>query len=128
MHNSFSYHLTPGGLDDGIAARCALGCTVFPGGIGNTELQLQAMAELRPDAYVGTPSFLRILLEKAAETGIALPLADEGLLGGEAFPPSLRDWLRRARHRRPTRATPPPTSASSPTRPRRAKAWCSTKA
>jgi phenylacetate-CoA ligase len=72
----------------------ALGCTVFPGGVGNTELQLQAMGELRPDGYTGTPSFLRIVLEKAAETGLALPSLKKALLSGEAFPPSLRDWLR----------------------------------
>jgi phenylacetate-CoA ligase len=62
--------------------------------VGNTELQLQAMADLRPDAYCGTPSFLRILMEKAAETGQALPSLRKALVSGEAFPPSLRDWLR----------------------------------
>jgi phenylacetate-CoA ligase len=93
VHNSFSYHLAPGAwmMDNGAMA---LGCTVFPGGVGNTELQLQAMAELRADAYAGTPSFLRILLEKAAETGVALPSLKKALVSGEAFPPSLRDWLR----------------------------------
>ncbi len=92
VHNSFSYHLTPGAwmMDSGAQA---LGCTVFPGGVGNTEMQLQAMAELRADAYVGTPSFLRILIEKAAETGVALPSLKKALVSGEAFPPSLRDWL-----------------------------------
>jgi phenylacetate-CoA ligase len=92
VHNSFSYHLTPGAwiMESGALA---LGCTVFPGGVGNSELQLQAMADLRPDAYAGTPSFLRILLEKAAETGVALPSLKKALVSGEAFPPSLRDWL-----------------------------------
>jgi phenylacetate-CoA ligase len=92
MHNSFSYHLTPGAwiMESGAQA---LGCTVFPGGVGNTELQLQALAELRADAYAGTPSFLRILLEKAAESGLALPSLKKALVSGEAFPPSLRDWL-----------------------------------
>jgi phenylacetate-CoA ligase len=71
----------------------AIGCAVFPGGVGNTELQLQAMVDLRPDAYCGTPSFLRIALEKAAEAGIALPSLRKALVSGEAFPPSLRDWL-----------------------------------
>jgi phenylacetate-CoA ligase len=93
VHNSFSYHLTPGAWMMDAGAR-ALGCTVFPGGVGHTEMQLQAMAELRADAYAGTPSFLRILLEKAAETGVALPHLKKALLSGEAFPPSLRDWLR----------------------------------
>jgi len=92
VHNSFSYHLTPGAwiMESGALA---LGCTVFPGGVGNTELQLQAMTDLRPDAYTGTPSFLRILIEKAAETGVALPSLKKALVSGEAFPPSLRDWL-----------------------------------
>jgi phenylacetate-CoA ligase len=93
VHNSFSYHLTPGAwmMESGAQA---IGCAVFPGGVGNTELQLQAMADLRPDAYCGTPSFLRILLEKAAEAGMALPSLKKALVSGEAFPPSLRDWLR----------------------------------
>ena len=92
VHNSFSYHLTPGGLMMESGA-LALGCTVFPGGVGNTELQLQAITELRPDAYAGTPSFLKILVEKAAEAGTDISSLKKALLGGEAFPPSLRDWL-----------------------------------
>ena len=92
IHNSFSYHLTPAGsmMETGALA---LGCTVFAGGVGNTELQLQAMADLKPHAYCGTPSFLRIVMEKAAETGLALPSLTKALVSGEAFPPSLRDWL-----------------------------------
>ena len=92
VHNSFSYHMTPGAwiMESGALA---LGCTVFPGGVGNTELQLQAMTDLRPDAYAGTPSFLRILLEKAAELNLPLPSLRKALVSGEAFPPSLRDWL-----------------------------------
>ena len=92
VHNSFSYHLTPAGamLESGAHA---LGCSVFPGGTGQTEQQLEAMVALRPDGYVGTPSFLRILLEKAATLNIALPGLTKALLSGEAFPPSLRDWL-----------------------------------
>ena len=91
-HNCFSYHLTPGGLMMESGA-LALGCTVFPGGVGNTELQLQAMAELKPDAYIGTPSFLKILVEKAAEAGANIASVKRALVSGEAFPPSLRDWL-----------------------------------
>lgn len=92
VHNSFSYHLTPAGaMMEGGAH--ALGCTVFPGGVGNTELQLQAMRDLRPQAYVGTPSFLKILLDKAAESGLRLDSLRRALLSGEAFPNSLRDWL-----------------------------------
>jgi phenylacetate-CoA ligase len=71
----------------------ALGCTVFPGGTGQTEQQVQAMAELQPAGYIGTPSFLKIILEKAAEMGVALPSVTKAMFGGEAYPPSLRDWF-----------------------------------
>ncbi len=92
VHCSFSYHLTPAGSMMETGAH-AVGCAVFAGGIGNTELQLQAVAELRPHGYIGTPSFLRILLEKAAESGIPARSITKALLSGEAFPPSLRDWF-----------------------------------
>ena len=92
VHNSFSYHFTPAGsmLESGAHA---LGCSVFPAGVGQTELQLQAIASLRPAAYVGTPSFLRILLEKAAETGSDCASLQRAVVSGEAFPPSARAWL-----------------------------------
>jgi phenylacetate-CoA ligase len=91
-HCSFSYHLTPAGsmMESGAHA---VGCTTFAGGIGNTELQLQAIAELRPHGYIGTPSFLKLLVEKAAETGTPILTLAKASVGGEAFPPSLRDWL-----------------------------------
>lgn len=91
VHNSFSYHLTPAGSMMETAAH-ALGCTVFPGGVGNTELQVQAAVDLQPHGYIGTPSFLKILLEKAAEKGVALASMRKAMLSGEAFPPSLREW------------------------------------
>ncbi|HEY4664063.1 MAG TPA: AMP-binding protein, partial [Comamonas sp.] len=72
----------------------ALGCTVFPGGTGQTEQQVQAMAELRPAGYVGTPSFLKLIVEKAQGMGVSVPSVRKALVSGEAFPPSLRDWLR----------------------------------
>jgi phenylacetate-CoA ligase len=92
VHNAFSYHLTPAGsmMETGAAA---LGCAVFPGGVGNTELQLQAMQDLAPDGYAGTPSFLRILLERADAAGLALPSLRKASVGGEAFPAALRDSL-----------------------------------
>jgi phenylacetate-CoA ligase len=70
----------------------ALGCCVIPGGVGNTEQQLDAIRDLRPSAYSGTPSFLRILVEKAEQAGQPLPI-HKALVSGEACPPSLRDWL-----------------------------------
>jgi phenylacetate-CoA ligase len=92
IHNCFSYHFTPAGsmLETGAHA---LGCAVFPGGTGQTDQQVQAMAELRPDGYVGTPSFLRIILEKADEQGVALPSLRRALFSGEAFLPAFRDAL-----------------------------------
>ncbi|WP_295551055.1 phenylacetate--CoA ligase family protein [Limnohabitans sp. Rim8] len=91
VHNCFSYHLTPGAwiMESGAHA---LGCAVIPGGVGNTEQQLAAVADLRPVAYSGTPSFLKILIEKAAEAGQKLSIS-KALVSGEACPPSLRDWF-----------------------------------
>jgi phenylacetate-CoA ligase len=92
VHNCFSYHMTPGAFIFESAAH-AVGCTVFPAGVGQTEQQLEAIAALRPTAYTGTPSFLRILCEKAQEAGVDISSIRKGLVGGEAFPPSLRDWF-----------------------------------
>lgn len=92
IHNCFSYHFVPAGSMMETGAH-ALGCTVFAGGTGQTEQQVQAMAELRPAGYIGTPSFLKIILEKAADLGVALPGVRKAMFGGEAFPPSLRDWF-----------------------------------
>jgi len=92
VHNSFSYHMTPAGSIMERGAH-ALGCSVFAGGTGQTEQQLEAIVDLRPAGYVGTPSFLKILLEKAQEKQQALPSLRKALVSGEAFPPSLRDWL-----------------------------------
>ena len=89
VHNTFSYHFTPAGAMLEGGAR-AIGCTVFPAGVGQTELQVQAIARLRPNAYVGTPSFLNILLDKAAELGEDVRSLEKGLVTGEALPPSLR--------------------------------------
>jgi phenylacetate-CoA ligase len=92
IHNCFSYHFVPAGSMMETGAH-ALGCTVFAGGTGQTEQQVQAMAELRPAGYIGTPSFLKIILDKAAEMGVPLPSVTKALVSGEAFPPSLRDWF-----------------------------------
>jgi phenylacetate-CoA ligase len=92
VHNAFSYHMTPGAFIMEAGAH-AVGCTVFPAGVGQTEQQLQAIADLRPTAFAGTPSFLRILLEKAQEAGTDIASLTKALTGGEALPPSLRDWF-----------------------------------
>jgi phenylacetate-CoA ligase len=93
IHNCFSYHFVPAGsmMESGAHA---VGCTVFPGGTGQTEQQVQAIGHLQPAGYIGTPSFLKIIVEKAAELNQPLPKSfSKAMLGGEAFPPSLRDWL-----------------------------------
>lgn len=93
IHNCFSYHFVPAGsmMESGAHA---VGCTVFPGGTGQTEQQVQAIQHLQPSGYIGTPSFLKIIVEKALELGQPLPKSfNKAMLGGEAFPPSLRDWL-----------------------------------
>ncbi|MBS0326949.1 MAG: AMP-binding protein [Proteobacteria bacterium] len=92
IHNCFAYHFTPAGsmLETGAHA---LGCAVFPGGTGQTEQQVMAIADLAPAGYVGTPSFLRIILDRADELGVALPSLGKALVSGEPFPPSLRDAL-----------------------------------
>jgi phenylacetate-CoA ligase len=92
VHNGFSYHMTPGAFMMESGAH-ALGCSVFPAGTGQTEQQLAAIVDLQPRAYSGTPSFLRILLEKAQETGVDVSSLHKGLVSGEACPPSLRDWF-----------------------------------
>lgn len=92
IQNCFSYHFTPAAfMAEGAAAR--LGCPVIPAGIGQTEMQVQAMVELKPDAYVGTPSFLKIIIEKAREMDADISSVQRALVGAEALPPSLRKWL-----------------------------------
>lgn len=92
LHNCFSYHFTPAGMMVESAAR-ALGCAVVPGGVGQTELQVQVMAHVRPRAYVGTPSFLKLILDKADELGADLSSLQCALVSGEYLPPSLRDAM-----------------------------------
>ena len=92
IHNCFSYHFVPAGSMMETGAH-ALGCTVFPGGTGQTEQQVQAMSQLKPAGYIGTPSFLKIIVEKAAQMHVAIPSVKKALFGGEAFTPSLRDWF-----------------------------------
>ena len=90
VHNCFAYHLTPGGfiLDKGARA---LGCAVIPAGIGNTELQLEYIEALKPVGFTGTPDFLKILQDKAAEAGRDVSSITRALVSGGALFPSLRE-------------------------------------
>src|SRR5256714_4057467 len=92
VHNCFSYHLTPGAFILEAGAH-ALGCAVIPGGVGNAEAQLEAIAQLKPSAYVGTPDFLKILLDAAEKAGKDASSIKRGLVSGAALPPSLRKEL-----------------------------------
>ena len=93
VHNTFSYHFTPAGFMLDLAAQ-ALGCPVFPAGVGQTELQVTTIADLRPVSYAGTPSFLKIILEKAGEMGKDVSSLKKASVGGEAFLPSVREMLK----------------------------------
>jgi phenylacetate-CoA ligase len=95
VHNCFSYHLTPAGslLESGAHA---IGCPVVPAGTGNTEQQVRAIADIRPAGYVGTPSFLKIVLEKAREMQADVSSLRLALVSGEAVPKALRGEMESA--------------------------------
>ena len=92
IQNCFAYHFTPAGLMVESGA-IKLGCPVIPAGTGQTEMQVQAMSLLRPRVYTGTPSFLKIIIEKAREMGEDIASVQYALVSAEALPPSLRQWL-----------------------------------
>lgn len=91
--NCYSYHLTPAGsmFETGLHR---LGCAVIPGGVGQTEMQARVIADLRPSGYVGTPSFLKLILEKCDELASDSSSIKRALLSGEAFLPPVREFLR----------------------------------
>ncbi|RZT38683.1 phenylacetate--CoA ligase family protein [Cupriavidus agavae] len=93
VYNTFSYHFTPAGMMMETGAH-RLGCCVFPAGVGQTESQVQALASLQPSAYAGTPSFLKLLIERGQEMGQPCGSLSKALVSGEACPPALRGWLR----------------------------------
>jgi phenylacetate-CoA ligase len=90
VHNCFSYHFTPAGMMFEAGAQ-ALGCAVVPAGVGQIDLQVQVMEHVRPQGYVGTPSFLKLILDKADELGADLSSLSKALVSGEYLPPSLRE-------------------------------------
>jgi phenylacetate-CoA ligase len=92
VQNCFSYHFTPAAsmMEGGLLK---LGCAVIPAGIGQTEMQVAAIADMKPSGYVGTPSFLKIIVEKALETGADISSLKRAVVGAEALPATLRAWL-----------------------------------
>lgn len=92
VQNCFGYHLTPGAwMVDGAARR--IGCAVIPAGVGQVDQQLEILRSFAPDAYAGTPSFLRMIIEKARESSVDVSQLRRALLAAEALPPSLRAWF-----------------------------------
>jgi phenylacetate-CoA ligase len=92
VHNTFSYHFTPAGFMMDLAAQ-AVGCAVFPAGVGQTELQVAAIADLKPRGYAGTPSFLKIILEKADELKADITSLKRASVSGEALLAPVRELL-----------------------------------
>ena len=120
VHNCFAYHLTPGGFIMESGAQ-ALGCAVIPAGTGNTEQQLEAITHFKPGGYVGTPDFLKILLDAAARRARMFPRSSAGSSPARRCRHRCaRSWPRAAS--RYCSATPPPISASSPMKAKRARA------
>jgi phenylacetate-CoA ligase len=95
VHNAFSYHLTPGGfvIDEGARS---LGCIVFPAGVGNTEVQVEALLQLQATAYIGTPDYLQSLLDRAGELNLKLPHLSRALVSGGALFPAMRERYKEA--------------------------------
>jgi phenylacetate-CoA ligase len=93
VHNTFSYHLTPAGSMFESGAH-AVGCAVIPAGVGQTEMQIATIAALQPNGYVGTPSFLKVLLEKADELKTDVSSIKKALVSGEAFLPPIKALLK----------------------------------
>jgi phenylacetate-coenzyme A ligase PaaK-like adenylate-forming protein len=91
--NTFAYHFTPAGsmLESGALA---LGCAVVPTGVGQTEMQVASIADLGVNAYIGTPSFLKLIVEKADETGVDIAGLKKAMVGAEYLPPAVREAMR----------------------------------
>jgi phenylacetate-CoA ligase len=92
VQNCFAYHFTPAGAMFESAAH-ALGCAVCAGGVGQTEMQVQAIAHFGADGYAGTPDFLKIILDKAGEVGTPLPTLKKAIVSGGALLPPLRQEI-----------------------------------
>jgi phenylacetate-CoA ligase len=91
--NTFAYHFTPAGsmAESGAAA---LGCTVVPTGVGQTEMQVATIRDLKVDGYIGTPSFLKLIVEKADEMKADISSLKKAQVGAEYLPPALRNAMR----------------------------------
>ncbi|MDW3224140.1 MAG: phenylacetate--CoA ligase family protein [Paracoccaceae bacterium] len=94
VHNCFGYHLTPAGMIFESGAR-AVGATVLPAGTGQTELQVQAAQAVGSTAYAGTPDYLKVILDKAAEMGVALGITRAAVGGGALFPALRQEYADR---------------------------------
>ena len=93
VYNTFSYHLGPAGIMIGNSA-INFGCSVLAGGIGNTDLQIETIRAVKPNFYIGTPSFLKIILDKIADKNIDISFLKNALVGAEPFPNDLRKYFK----------------------------------
>ena len=66
--NCMSYHMVPAGhwIDRSLRS---FGATVIPMGVGNTELQVKVLRDMHVPCWIGSCSFLMIILNKAEELG-----------------------------------------------------------
>ncbi|WP_298841673.1 phenylacetate--CoA ligase family protein [uncultured Roseobacter sp.] len=94
VQNCFGYHLTPAGMIFENGAR-AVGAAVLPAGTGQTELQVQAAADIGTTAYAGTPDYLKVILDKAEEMGVRLGITKAAVSGGALFPAMRQDYADR---------------------------------
>ncbi|WP_430449693.1 phenylacetate--CoA ligase family protein [Rhodophyticola sp.] len=94
VQNCFGYHLTPAGMIFESGAR-AVGATVLPAGVGQTELQVRAARDVGSTAYAGTPDYLKVILDKAAEMGVTLCITKAAVGGGALFPSLRQDYADR---------------------------------
>ena len=93
VHNTFSYHLTPAGSMFETGAH-ALGCAVIPAGTGQTEMQVSTISALKPNAYAGTPTFLKMLFDKVDEMGGDISSISKAIVSGEAFLAPAREFIK----------------------------------
>jgi len=94
VQNCFGYHLTPAGMIFESGAR-AVGATVLPAGTGQTELQVTAARDVGATAYAGTPDYLKVILDKADEMGVALNFSKAAVGGGALFPSLRQEYIDR---------------------------------
>ena len=88
--DTFLYHLVPAAHEIDEALNL-IGCTAVPTGVGNTDTQVAVARAVRATGYVGTPSFLMTILQRAKEMGVGRLGLEVAQVGAEPLPESLRN-------------------------------------